>query len=491
LIVPLKAINEKDFYERINPIKASKIVLPDGDFIFPLKERYQKIRDGLSVGEVDAPIVPTLEDQDAKPADPPLEDEPKKVVETTTGRMVDLPDDGKHMDSGGVLARKYGGERGSKRPPDIPPYMWVNLSKKQKEREIERYRKSLALEEVDAEGGGGSSSSSARPASVARPKDYWKREGNKLIRYRYKERSALFTPDLTDCPVDARKLESKREIVVIPTDGSDIIRDADVWKGKKGSRVLSFKWFGKTIFTLKPEDDKTSDEPYPSMPVIQGGRNGAHREKNPVRAPFPSEEEDWMNLYAMVARPVGKKEIQNDPDAQKSLDVEWEKLMVKRAWIVEGVREWSDVCEEAREKGKKAHVGKIFEICVEKGSELPKGHKLRKFKGRTVFQGNSVKDGNSDAALFTELGSSPATMEAGKALDAYGSQEGYSSQQADGKQAYTQATPKGTKTWVRLPRERWPKEWMNKFKDPVVPLRLPSTATPAAGVLGSNAARSD
>ena len=46
----------------------------------------------------------------------------------------------------------------------------------------------------------------------------------------------------------------------------------------------------------------------------------------------------------------------------------------------------------AKKKGKKVHVGKVFEICVEKGSELPEGHKLRKFKGRTVCQGNSVHD---------------------------------------------------------------------------------------------------
>ena len=120
--------------------------------------------------------------------------------------------------------------------------------------------------------------------------------------------------------------------------------------------------------------------------------------------------------------------------------------MKKRAWIIESVREWDDVRAEAKRKGKKVHVGKVFEICVEKGSELPKGHPLRKFKGRTVFQGNNVQDENSSAALFSELGSSPARMEAGKVLDAYGSQPGHAGQQADGKQAYTQTTLKGTRS---------------------------------------------
>ena len=92
---------------------------------------------------------------------------------------------------------------------------------------------------------------------------------------------------------------------------------------------------------------------------------------------------------------------------------------------------------------------KVFEICVEKGSELPVGHKLRKFKGRTVFQGNNVRDENADVALFSELGSSPATMEAGKAVDAYGSQPGHITQQNDGVQAYTQALMQGIETLGR------------------------------------------
>ena len=136
-----------------------------------------------------------------------------------------------------------------------------------------------------------------------------------------------------------------------------------------------------------------------------------------------------------------------------------------------------------RRKGKKVHVGKVFEICVEKGSELPEGHKLRKFKGRTVFQGNNVRDENADVALFSELGSSPATMEAGKAVDAYGSQPGFVNQQNDGVQAYTQALMEGVETWVELPVDRWPKEWVGKYRRPVVLLRIALYGHPDSGGL--------
>ena len=204
-----------------------------------------------------------------------------------------------------------------------------------------------------------------------------------------------------------------------------------------------------------------------------------HREKNVHEHPVTAQE--ITELMAMVARPVGRKELLSNPKAQASLDVEWDKLMKKKAWDMASVREWDDVSSEAKKKGKKAHVGKVFEICVEKGSELPPNDPLRKFKGRTVFQGNNVRDENSDSALFSELGSSPATMEAGKALDAYGHAPGNECQQADGKQAYTQTTLKGAETWVRLPRDRWPKEWIGKYKDPVVRLYLALYGHPDSG----------
>ena len=158
-------------------------------------------------------------------------------------------------------------------------------------------------------------------------------------------------------------------------------------------------------------------------------------------------------------------------------------LRVKVHGVISTVREWDDVSREAIKNKTKVHVGKIFEICVEKGSELPQGDPMRKFKGRTVFQGNNVKDEAADVALFAELGSSPANMEAGKALDAYGSMPGNRTSQGDGKQAYTQALMQGILTWIRLPRNRWPKEWIGVFKDPVVLLILALYGHPDSGGL--------
>ena len=71
-------------------------------------------------------------------------------------------------------------------------------------------------------------------------------------------------------------------------------------------------------------------------------------------------------------------------------------------------------------------------------------------------------------------------MEAAKITDVLGSQPGYSKQQADARQAYTQALFTGIETWVRLPRNRWPRGW-DGMKDPVCPLRLALCGYPDLG----------
>ena len=84
-------------------------------------------------------------------------------------------------------------------------------------------------------------------------------------------------------------------------------------------------------------------------------------------------------------------------------------------------------------------IGRVFDLCVEKGHELPIGHEDRKFKGRVVFGRNDVWTQNRDIAVFQELASQPATLEASCAADAYGCIEGHTIEQADAEQAHAQA----------------------------------------------------
>ena len=101
----------------------------------------------------------------------------------------------------------------------------------------------------------------------------------------------------------------------------------------------------------------------------------------------------------------------------------------------------------------------IFGFVVEKNTDLPQGDPRREFKGRVVFQGNKVKNQNWENAVFSDLGSSPSSMEAGRLVDSYGLRTDYSIEQSDATQAYAQAELRGRGTWILLPPDQWPASW--------------------------------
>ena len=148
------------------------------------------------------------------------------------------------------------------------------------------------------------------------------------------------------------------------------------------------------------------------MPVLSGDRVWPHREK--LGDPY------GLEGLANVARTVRPKEVKDNPKAQAAMNKEWSALRDLGAWNEKGVREWSSVKAEAKAKGIRMHVGSIFGICVEKGSELPEGNPGRKYKGRGVFRGNDVRDESHFLATFQDLGSAPASMSSGKFLDFLG-----------------------------------------------------------------------
>ena len=98
----------------------------------------------------------------------------------------------------------------------------------------------------------------------------------------------------------------------------------------------------------------------------------------------------------LVASQIPRKEWMAKEEAKKSVQVEWDRLRAKHTWEEptrpEDVIFLDQVVREAKRRGKKIHLGCLFDICVLKGSELPGGHINRKWKGRVVFGGNNVND---------------------------------------------------------------------------------------------------
>ena len=89
---------------------------------------------------------------------------------------------------------------------------------------------------------------------------------------------------------------------------------------------------------------------------------------------------------------------------------------------------------------------------------------------------------NWEQAVFQDLGSCPATMDAARAADCVGCFPGNDCQIADAVQAYIQAKLKGDACWVSLPPEARPKnrKWAN-MKKPVVRLRKALYGHPDSG----------
>ncbi len=101
------------------------------------------------------------------------------------------------------------------------------------------------------------------------------------------------------------------------------------------------------------------------------------------------------------------------------------------------MREWRHVRREAQGKDFKVNVGLVFGVVVEKNHELPESDPARKYTGCAVFQGNNVRDEDGNWAIFKELGSSLATMEAARCADSYGMSPGNDVELCDAEQAYT------------------------------------------------------
>ena len=123
-------------------------------------------------------------------------------------------------------------------------------------------------------------------------------------------------------------------------------------------------------------------------------------------------------------------------------------------------------------------------MIYEKNYQLKEDDPARKFKGRGVLLGDQVKDQNMEAALFQDLGNSPATFDASRWADYYGCLAGNDVQMADAIQAYIQAKLSGTPCWVELPDEAWhPSANRQRYRRPVCRLVKALYGHPDAGTM--------
>ena len=246
--------------------------VPKGDYVFPLKERAEKVRLGGATDALERPVLESLRNQDAEEVEPgpngsgeEVRSEPM-VVDPKTGKMVPIPSGGMYYDAGGTLGRRYGGARGSRKPDSIPSYLWTAMSKKQKDQAVEEASREAALEALEGE----RSSASNPSVPAAFNKDFWEIRGDKLVRFHCIPRREKFSPDLTDCPIDVAHLSEARYTKIVPIGGTNIINHEDDWHNiRTRNKKYSFKWIGQTFFDVRKDSQhEPSTKDYPSMPVL-------------------------------------------------------------------------------------------------------------------------------------------------------------------------------------------------------------------------------
>ena len=143
--------------------------------------------------------------------------------------------------------------------------------------------------------------------------------------------------------------------------------------------------------------------------------------------------------------------------AMDSMKKEWKGLIDQGVLDLSVIREHHDVAREAKQKNEEVHMARAHGIIV-KHSQLSEEDPRRKHKSRGVVLGNQIKNQTSDAALFQDVGNSPATFEASRWADFLGCLDGWDVQMADAAQAYIQAALRGTPCWIELPSEAVPED---------------------------------
>ena len=184
---------------------------------------------------------------------------------------------------------------------------------------------------------------------------------------------------------------------------------------------------------------------------------------------------------AAVHKLLDRAEIKNNPGAMEALEKEKQGLLSEQTWLEETVVDMDDLLADVHAKGLKIHLGELMPIASIKHWETPE---LRKYKGRIVFRGDNVKDQDGAMAVFQELSASPAAVHTLNSNIAYGLLAGNKTTAADALQAYLQADLHSKfPTWVRIPRELWPKEWHGRkdLKKPMCRLKKSLYGHPESG----------
>ena len=171
----------------------------------------------------------------------------------------------------------------------------------------------------------------------------------------------------------------------------------------------------------------------PATPVLNG-----NREERRGRLLSLDNKKPLEGLLSSQ-RTLPSKEVAMNPAAQAALDKEWPKLVDKGCWVENKVREYASATF-SKSTPSNALSSRMWNPTISRRA------------------GQCSKATKSWTKTLTMLSARRCLVALHlwkrKILDVLGSQPGYVIQQADAKQAYTQALFWGVSTWVRFPKNR-------------------------------------
>ena len=73
-------------------------------------------------------------------------------------------------------------------------------------------------------------------------------------------------------------------------------------------------------------------------------------------------------INTLVARPVNRKDVRSNPKAQEALDVEWNKLVKKTAWLYDAVSDWKSFLKRPKSQARSFTLVRCLKYVLRKAA---------------------------------------------------------------------------------------------------------------------------
>ena len=168
-------------------------------------------------------------------------------------------------------------------------------------------------------------------------------------------------------------------------------------------------------------------------------------------------EPEFPYVFSAIHQLIDRRAWVKDPAALAEAKKEAEGLLEEGTWNYDEVIPRNELLQQARESGRKIHVGQLMTIMSWKHAENPE---LKRLKARIVFRGDNVRDECGDYAIFQEIRVTPTSISGVNLNLLYGALSSHKTTQSDVVKAYVQSwLDTQHPTYVELPAELVPKEF--------------------------------